>query len=41
MTLRPRDRAVQTKMSLHVLGYNLRRIMATLGIGELRKVLAA
>jgi hypothetical protein len=26
-------------MSLHVLAYNLRRIMATLGIGRLRKVL--
>ena len=34
-------KAVRTEMSLNVLAYNLRRIMATLGIGKLRTALAA
>jgi transposase len=34
-------KAVRTEMSLHVLAYNLRRIMATLGIGRLSTALAA
>ena len=34
-------KAVKTEMSLHVLAYNLRRIMATLGMGKLRKAIAA
>jgi transposase len=33
--------AVKTEMSLHVLAYNIRRIMATLGMGRLRRTLAA
>jgi hypothetical protein len=32
---------VRTEMSLHVLAYNLRRVMAALGVGWLRQVLAA
>ena len=34
-------KAVRTEMSLHVLAYNIRRIMATLGMGRLRRALAA
>ena len=34
-------KAVRTVMSLHVLAYNLRRIMATVGAGRLRNALAA
>ncbi|HEY7645942.1 MAG TPA: transposase [Hyphomicrobiales bacterium] len=34
-------KAVRTEMSLHVLAYNLRRIMASLGTGRLRNALAA
>lgn len=34
-------KAVRTEMSLHVLAYNLRRIMASLGVGRLRNALAA
>lgn len=34
-------KAVRTEMSLHVLAYNLRRIMTSLGVGRLRKALAA
>jgi hypothetical protein len=32
---------VRTEMSLHVLAYNLKRMMATLGMGRLRSGLAA
>jgi len=31
---------VRTEMSLHVLAYNLKRVMRILGIGEMLKVLA-
>ena len=31
---------VRTEMSLHVLAYNLKRVMQILGIGEMLKVLA-
>jgi hypothetical protein len=31
---------VRTEMSLHVLAYNLRRVMTTLDMGRLRSVLA-
>jgi hypothetical protein len=34
-------KAVRTEMSLHVLAYNLRRMMATLGMSRLRRALAA
>jgi transposase len=34
-------KAVRTEMSLHVLAYNLKRMMATLSIGGLRKAFAA
>ena len=34
-------KAVRTEMSLHVLAYNLRRVMATLGVGRLHEALAA
>jgi transposase len=34
-------KAVRTEMSLHVLVYNMRRMMATLGMGRLRRALAA
>ena len=34
-------KAVRTEMSLHVLAYNLKRMMATLGMGTLRRALAA
>lgn len=34
-------KAVRTEMSLHVLAYNLRRIMAALGVGRLCNALAA
>jgi transposase len=34
-------KAVRTEMSLNVLAYNLKRLMATLGIGRLREALAA
>ena len=34
-------KAVRTEMSLHVLAYNLRRIMASLAVGRLRNALAA
>jgi hypothetical protein len=33
-------KAVRTEMSLHVLAYNVRRIMATIGVGRLRQALA-
>jgi hypothetical protein len=33
-------KAVKTEMSLHVLAYNLQRMMATLGVGNLRRALA-
>ena len=33
-------KAVRTEMSLHVLAYNLRRIMATIGVPKLRQALA-
>jgi len=32
---------VRTEMSLHVLAYNLKRVMRILGIGQLLKVLVA
>jgi hypothetical protein len=32
---------VSTKMSLHVLAYNLKRVMQILGIGEMLRVLRA
>jgi hypothetical protein len=32
---------VRTEMSLHVLAYNLKRVMRILGIGELLRVLMA
>jgi hypothetical protein len=32
--------AVRTEMSLHVLAYNVRRIMATIGVARLRQALA-
>jgi transposase len=34
-------KAVRTEMSLHVLAYNLRRVMAALGAGWMRQALAA
>lgn len=34
-------KAVRTEMSLHVLAYNLRRIMAAIGMGRLREAFAA
>ena len=33
--------AVRTEMSLHVLAYNLRRVMAAFGVGWMRQALAA
>jgi hypothetical protein len=33
-------KAVRTEMSLHVLAYNLRRIMAAIGVARLRHALA-
>jgi hypothetical protein len=32
---------VRTEMSLHVLAYNLKRVMQILGIGEMLRVLRA
>jgi hypothetical protein len=32
---------VRTEMSLHVLAYNLKRVMRILGIGEMLRVLRA
>jgi len=34
-------KAVRTEMSLHVLAYNLRRIMTTIGLARLREAFAA
>ena len=34
-------KAVRTEMSLHVLAYNFRRLLSTLGAGKLRGVMAA
>jgi hypothetical protein len=34
-------KAVRTEMSLHVLAYNLRRVMAAFGVGQMRQALAA
>jgi transposase len=33
-------KAVRTEMSLHVLAYNIRRIMAAIGAARLRQALA-
>jgi hypothetical protein len=33
--------AVRTEMSLHVLAYNLRRVMVAFGVGWMRKALDA
>ena len=34
-------KAVRTEMSLHVLAYNFRRLLSTLGAGRLRAVMTA